>query len=54
MLDGDLADIVEYFEHHNVADGRFISGLKMAVKYLQELEVLSKRSSGDFFVEVGE
>ncbi|EPS72337.1 hypothetical protein M569_02419, partial [Genlisea aurea] len=33
-----LADIVEYLEDHNVADLRFTSGLKKALKNLQELE----------------
>ncbi|KAL3844325.1 hypothetical protein ACJIZ3_001728 [Penstemon smallii] len=33
-----LADIVEYLEDHKVADERFISGLKKALKGLRELE----------------
>ncbi|KAL7150639.1 hypothetical protein ABFS83_05G127100 [Erythranthe nasuta] len=33
-----LADIVEYLEDHNVADSRFISGLKKSLKNLHELE----------------
>ncbi|KZV31697.1 exocyst complex protein exo70-like [Dorcoceras hygrometricum] len=33
-----LADIVEYLEDHKVADERFISGLKKALKSLRELE----------------
>ncbi|KAL0407890.1 UNVERIFIED_CONTAM: hypothetical protein Sradi_1723400 [Sesamum radiatum] len=33
-----LADIVEYLEDHKVADSRFISGLKTALKSLRELE----------------
>ncbi|CAA2955472.1 exocyst complex component EXO70A1 [Olea europaea subsp. europaea] len=42
-----LADIMEYFKHRNVADGRFISGLKMAVKHLQELEVAEEKGRID-------
>lgn len=33
-----LADIVEYLEDHKVADTRFVSGLKKALKNLRELE----------------
>ncbi|XP_022857635.1 exocyst complex component EXO70A1-like isoform X2 [Olea europaea var. sylvestris] len=34
-----LADIVEYLEDHEVADNKFISGLKKALERLRELEV---------------
>lgn len=39
-----LDDIVEYLEDHNVADGRYTSSLKKALKYLRELQ--SKEEKG--------
>ncbi|KAL3818415.1 hypothetical protein ACJIZ3_004320 [Penstemon smallii] len=42
-----LADIVEYLEDHKVADERFISGLKKALKSLQELEAGDEKGNLD-------
>lgn len=42
-----LDDIVEYLEDHNVADERYTSSLKKALKYLRELQTKEEKNRLD-------